>query len=163
MGKRIALAIGAVVGLLIAIVVVNALRIGRELPARSEVSDEKIDADEVARHLSGALRMATVSHENAAEDDASAREQLVEYLKATFPRVHSTLTRERVRNGLLLTWKGSNASLAPVLFAAHMDVVPASQGWQHEPFSGELDGGFVWGRGALDDKGSLICLLEAAE
>lgn len=50
---------------------------------------------------------------------------------------------------------------------AHMDVVPVVPGtegqWQHAPFSGDIAGGYVWGRGAIDDKGSLVCILEAAE
>jgi carboxypeptidase PM20D1 len=163
MGKRIAWAVVAVVGLLTTSVLVNTLRIGKDLPSRNEVADEKVDADEVAKHLSGALRIATVSHENPADDDTSARTQLVDYLKTTFPHVHETMTKESVRGGLLFTWKGSDSSLPPVLFAAHMDVVPATEGWRHAPFSGDLAEGFVWGRGALDDKGSLICLLEAAE
>ena len=50
---------------------------------------------------------------------------------------------------------------------AHMDVVPVVPGtendWKHAPFSGDIAGGYVWGRGAIDDKGCLIMLLEAAE
>jgi carboxypeptidase PM20D1 len=50
---------------------------------------------------------------------------------------------------------------------AHMDVVPVVPGtekdWTHAPFSGDIADGFVWGRGAIDDKGSLIALLEAAD
>jgi len=43
-------------------------------------------------------------------------------------------------------------------------VEPGTEGsWEQPPFSGALAGGFVWGRGALDDKGSLVCLLDAAE
>jgi len=44
-------------------------------------------------------------------------------------------------------------------------VVPAVEGeegdWKHPPFAGELVDGYVWGRGVLDCKGSLICILEA--
>lgn len=47
---------------------------------------------------------------------------------------------------------------------AHLDVVPAGNGWTHEPFGGEIDysAARVWGRGTMDDKGpaviSLICM-----
>jgi carboxypeptidase PM20D1 len=52
-----------------------------------------------------------------------------------------------------------------VLFTAHFDVVPApeSQGWTHTPFGGEISEGYVWGRGAYDDKLVVISILEAAE
>jgi carboxypeptidase PM20D1 len=46
-------------------------------------------------------------------------------------------------------------------------VVPIEPGtesaWSHPPFAGELDDGYIWGRGAMDDKGSLIAILEAVE
>ena len=66
----------------------------------------------------------------------------------------------------LHTWQGSDTSLAPIVFMAHQDVVPASEtdeGWDYPPFEGTIADGFVYGRGAIDDKGSLIALLEAAD
>lgn len=36
------------------------------------------------------------------------------------------------------------------------------QAWVHSPFSGAIADGCIWGRGALDVKGGLISLLEAA-
>lgn len=42
---------------------------------------------------------------------------------------------------------------------AHLDVVPAGEGWTHPPFAGEIEGGKLYGRGAMDDKGpAVICL-----
>jgi succinyl-diaminopimelate desuccinylase len=38
----------------------------------------------------------------------------------------------------------------------HLDVVPAGEGWIHPPFSGEVEGGRIYGRGAVDDKGPAI-------
>jgi carboxypeptidase PM20D1 len=50
---------------------------------------------------------------------------------------------------------------------AHQDVVPVAPGteknWAQEPFSGVVKDGFVWGRGAWDDKGNLIAQLQAIE
>ena len=48
---------------------------------------------------------------------------------------------------------------------AHMDVVPADEveKWDEEPFSGIVKDDFIWGRGALDDKSSLISILESLE
>ncbi len=50
---------------------------------------------------------------------------------------------------------------------AHMDVVPVEPGtessWTHGPFSGDVADGFVWGRGTLDDKVSVMAILEAVE
>ncbi len=43
----------------------------------------------------------------------------------------------------------------------HLDVVPAGNGWTHDPFGGEVKDGKIWGRGAVDDKGPAICCLYA--
>jgi carboxypeptidase PM20D1 len=48
-----------------------------------------------------------------------------------------------------------------------MDVVPADPGseknWTHPPFAGQIDGGYIWGRGSMDDKVSVLGILEAVE
>ncbi len=46
---------------------------------------------------------------------------------------------------------------------AHLDVVPAGDGWTHKPFAGEIDEKLrrVWGRGAMDDKGPAVAALYA--
>ncbi len=50
----------------------------------------------------------------------------------------------------------------PCLLYAHADVVPAvSTDWSVPPFGGQIRDGFVWGRGALDDKGLGIIFLQA--
>ena len=54
-----------------------------------------------------------------------------------------------------------------MLLLAHQDVVPVAAGeetgWTHPPFAGVVADGHVWGRGALDDKASLVAILEAVE
>ncbi|MBQ4073202.1 MAG: Sapep family Mn(2+)-dependent dipeptidase [Clostridia bacterium] len=44
---------------------------------------------------------------------------------------------------------------------AHLDVVPISPTWQHDPFGGEIEDGYLYGRGTLDDKGPFISALYA--
>jgi len=50
---------------------------------------------------------------------------------------------------------------------SHQDVVPVEPGtekdWTHPAFSGLIDGGWIWGRGALDDKVGVLAILEATE
>lgn len=60
--------------------------------------------------------------------------------------------------------EGSDSSLKPYMFAAHIDVVPAyakEDNWKFDPFSATIDEGFIYARGALDDKTSMIGQLEA--
>jgi len=49
-------------------------------------------------------------------------------------------------------------------FAGHVDVVPPGDkcAWTHPPFSGVLEDGVLWGRGAVDMKGGLACMMAAA-
>src|ERR1700759_897877 len=51
-----------------------------------------------------------------------------------------------------------------LVFAGHTDVVaPGDEArWTHGPFSGDIDGGVLYGRGAVDMKGAIACQLAAA-
>ena len=54
------------------------------------------------------------------------------------------------------------AAAPPCLLYSHADVVPAEAAdWSVPPFGGIIQDGFVWGRGALDNKGSGIIFLQA--
>ncbi len=43
----------------------------------------------------------------------------------------------------------------------HLDVVPAGEGWTHDPFGGEIEKGYIYGRGSTDDKGPMAASLFA--
>jgi succinyl-diaminopimelate desuccinylase len=51
-----------------------------------------------------------------------------------------------------------------LLLAGHTDVVPPGDPsrWRHDPFSGEIEGGELYGRGAVDMKGGIACMMAAA-
>lgn len=117
--------------------------------------------------LAAALRFPTVSHQDQGPDETAFR-GLHRYLEQQFPGTHETLTREVVAGySLLYTWSGTDPALAPILLTSHLDVVPAPPStlaaWEHPPFDGVIADGFVWGRGALDNKGGVLATLEAVE
>ena len=124
-----------------------------------------VDIDAAAGRLSGAVQCPTVSSLDESQVDFEQLARFREYLSATFPQVHSSLDKQVInKHGLLYTWKGSDPALKPILLLAHQDVVPVSEdGWTHPPFSGAIADGHIWGRGTLDDKGSLLGMLEAVE
>ncbi|KAG2445918.1 hypothetical protein HXX76_000521 [Chlamydomonas incerta] len=117
------------------------------------------------------LTFPTVSSKDTADHvtDHEALRGLLAHLEAAYPAVWRTMTVEEVGAGgysRLLTWRGSDPSLEPVLFISHYDVVPVTPGtegeWKHGPFSGDVADGYVWGRGTIDIKFSVAALLEAA-
>jgi carboxypeptidase PM20D1 len=126
------------------------------------------DAPASAARLAEAIRFATVSTQDTAAWDPAPFVAFREWLITAFPRVHTALAREVINeHALLYTWKGSDTTLAPLLLTGHYDVVPVEPGtegmWTHAPFSGDSADGHIWGRGALDDKVSVIGILEGAE
>ncbi len=50
-----------------------------------------------------------------------------------------------------------------LLVAAHLDVVPAGEGWATDPFKPVVKDGRVYGRGAVDNKGQLASMLLCAK
>lgn len=85
-----------------------------------------------------------------------------------YPALHAVLEREVVAGySLLYRWRGRDAA-SPLVLMAHIDVVPVvASEWSHEPFGAELvgsgDTAEIRARGAVDDKGSLVAILEAVE
>ncbi len=141
-------------------------------PSRQEraapAPEPDLDGGLVAERLSGAIQIPSVSHEDPQKRDARPFDDLRTYLEQTYPRLHKALTREIVSGHTLVhTWPGSDHSLDPLVMLAHQDVVPVDPGtderWEQPPFSGNIADGYVWGRGALDNKENLIGLLEAVE
>jgi carboxypeptidase PM20D1 len=119
----------------------------------------------MAERLSRMIQLPTVSAE-VDERGGAPFEAFVDLIDELYPRIAATLTRERFTDfGLLYHWAGRDSAADPVVLMAHYDVVPVdpSDAWTHPPFEGRIADGFVYGRGALDDKGPLLVVLEAVE
>ncbi|MDP3209068.1 MAG: M20/M25/M40 family metallo-hydrolase [Rhodoglobus sp.] len=124
--------------------------------------------DRSVENLRALLRIPTISRLDESQIDRSQFEKFVATLERLYPQAHARLEREIVAgHSLLFRWAGRAAD-NPVVLMAHYDVVAATdQGWEHLPFAadlvGEGDDQVIWGRGTLDDKGSLAALCEALE
>lgn len=128
-----------------------------ELPAFTDASVE---------HLSEAITYPTISEAIDSPVDTAAFEGFHKFLREAYPLIHRDLKKEVFSSfSLLYTWEGSDSGLKPVVLTAHLDVVPAGElsSWSEPPFSGKNDGTFIWGRGTLDDKSSMISIMEAVE
>jgi carboxypeptidase PM20D1 len=118
-------------------------------------------------NLSQAVQFQTISHQDPAENQRGEWEKLQAWLQSAYPAVHRAMTREVVGGSLLYKWEGSAPNEPAIIVMAHQDVVPVTAGtekeWKHPPFAGQIADNAVWGRGSVDDKGSLIGLFEALE
>jgi carboxypeptidase PM20D1 len=170
--KKLLKFLGLVLLALIMIVVARTLLVRSKQIVGIPHTPEGVNAPKVARDLAGTIPFQTISYENGGTDDQKQQTQqaftsLHSYLENTFPRVYQSLHHEVVgANNLFFTWKGSDPTLKPILLMGHQDVVPIEPGtegkWTHAPFSGEIADGFIWGRGTMDDKVTVVGVLEAA-
>lgn len=116
-------------------------------------------------NLSRAVSFPTISHYQLEDMDLKVFSAFEHFLLEAYPLVHEHLKKTIVNNhGLVFFWPGQEQALKPYLLTAHYDVVPVlEEGWPHPPFSGFQDQDKIWGRGTLDDKSSLIAILESVE
>ena len=172
--KKFLMGLGGLLVLLVAVIVGRAYLAGgnQEIVKVDMPLSITVDAQASAERLGEAIRFKTISSQQTADDpdsvDYTAFVDFRNWLAATYPVLHATAEREVVGGySLLFTWKGSDPSLDPILLMSHIDVVPVIPGteelWEEDPFSGKVSDGFIWGRGAIDTKGSLIAMVEAAE
>ena len=125
-----------------------------------------VDAAAAAQRLSAAVQLRTVW--SATDANAASFAALRQLIQTSYPGVHTALTRQVIgQHALLYTWPGTDPQAKPIALLAHQDVVSVAPGtdkdWQVPPFSGAIQDGFVWGRGAWDDKSSVMAILEAVE
>jgi carboxypeptidase PM20D1 len=127
-----------------------------------------VDAALAAERLAEAVRIPTISYGSGAPVDTAAFLAFHDLLARSFSQAHAAMQREVIGGlSLLYTWPGADAALEPVVLMGHMDVVPVTDEnlpeWTHPPFAGVVADGFVWGRGTLDDKTTVLSTLEAIE
>ena len=163
--KRILLVLLLAVSVLAGVLVFNAWR-AQPLATKVAFVPVALDESAMAQRLSAAIAFATISA-TPESPSLDAFHALQARLAADFPRVHAQLAHESINDAsLLFRWNG-RGECAPLLLAAHQDVVPVEpgteSGWTHPPFAGVIADGYVWGRGAIDDKASLLAILEAVE
>lgn len=125
-----------------------------------EFNQEK---DNVLDKLSQMIKIPTISHEDDSQTDYSKFQEYIDLVKKLYPNVFSkcefTQTKEYA---IKLKLKGLSSE-KPTVLMAHYDVVPVTEGWDHDPFLGEVIDGYLYGRGTIDTKCTMACALSALE
>lgn len=166
--KRLLLAVLVLVAGLLGTMATRAMMVPPPAPPAQAAARVAIDETVAANRLSGAVKFATISYGSGQPIDTAAFRGFHAFLATSFPRVHATLRLEKVADlSLLYTWVGADTLAPPVVLMGHMDVVPVTESnlkeWTHGPFSGDVADGYVWGRGTMDDKVTVLAVLEAVE
>jgi acetylornithine deacetylase/succinyl-diaminopimelate desuccinylase-like protein len=131
------------------------LFLGPPLQAASPVPDFAAARDEAVRILSGFIQVDTSNPPGNETKGA-------EYLKRILDRegiASEILALEPARGNLVARLKG-NGRKKPLLLMGHIDVVGVERSkWTADPFAGVIKEGYIYGRGAADDKGmASVCL-----
>ncbi|MEJ2004889.1 MAG: M20 family peptidase [Cyclobacteriaceae bacterium] len=158
--------------LLMAVLLITAFVLFRTFTFTMEpVAYEPVEKTEVppsaGNHLAEAISIPTVSFGDR-EPDSAAFFGFQRFVKHTYPLTDSLLDQTNINTySLVFERKGSDPNLKPVILMGHYDVVPVVEEdldkWSHPPFANTIEDGIIWGRGAIDDKVTVIGLLEAVE
>ena len=100
--------------------------------------------------------MIRIDTSNYGDDSGPGERKAAEHVATLLDEVgiESTMVEETPgRTSLIAHWGDTSSDRPALLLHAHLDVVPAAaEDWQVDPFSGEIQDGYVWGRGAVDMK-----------
>ena len=134
--------------ILLPLALVACLAVSLGAQSRSPQPDWTTVEDEALRHYQALIRFDTSASERAA----------AEHLKQLFDQhgiPAQVFAMDPERPNLVARLKG-NGRKRPLLLLGHLDTVPVdATKWKFPPFSATRDGGYVYGRGAIDDKDNL--------
>ncbi len=117
--------------------------------ARGEALDWETLGEEAVSYLSRYLQLDT-------SNPPGNEIQAARFFKAIFDRegIESRVVESAPGRGNIYARLKGDGSKRPIILLHHLDVVPADRRfWSVDPFGGVVKDGYVWGRGALDDKG----------
>lgn len=133
---------------------------------KPETPRARFDSSAAASRLSRAISFRTITRRDQAKLDSSSFFQFHQFLQEEYREFNAVAERETIAElSLLYRWEGTDSSLDPLLLAGHLDVTPieAPDTWSTPPFEGVVSNGFIRGRGAIDNKGGVIAIMEAME
>jgi carboxypeptidase PM20D1 len=166
--KKASLALLGVLGILLGVIAFRTLSFTSRQLDIHPVEKIRLDRNAILQRLSEAIQYRTITNQAATDSGGFEFQRFHDFLAKSFPRVHERLSKQTIGgHSLFYGWQGKDSRRKPILLMAHMDVVPVDpateSSWHQPPFSGQVADGYIWGRGTMDDKGSVMAIMEAAE
>src|SRR5215510_6997067 len=125
---------------------------------QAQQPDWKAFEDETMRHYQALLRFETMDPPG---NEKPAADYLQQVLEKEGIQTH-IFSLDPKRPNVVARFKG-NGTKRPLLIMAHTDVVNVDPTkWTFPPFSATRDGGYVYGRGTVDDKDNVVAALMTA-
>ncbi len=148
----------------IAVILIRTLRFVPPKEERGSAAPVYVNGEKAAHDLAEMIKCKTISHRDGSLDDKAEFEKFEQLLPTLFPLVFEKCSYEKLgERSILIRWCGRSAD-APSVFMSHYDVVSVEENdWEKDAFAGIIENGVLWGRGALDTKGTLNGALQAAE
>jgi carboxypeptidase PM20D1 len=147
-----------------AFLIIRTITVRKPKPPESNYVPHDI-GDKVVDNLVEAIKFKTVTMIDNNQDGTVFLEYQA-FLEKTYPLIMKNSTKYVINKyAVIYAFKGTQAeALLPIAILAHQDVVPApKEGWDFDPFSGEISEGFIYGRGTQDMKGQMISALDGLE
>ena len=114
-----------------------------------------------ALQLQKMIQCKTVSVKGSYDDREFARLRIV--MEELFPLIHKNARRMVFSDDCWVYRIPGTDATRNILLMSHHDVVSPGENWDHDPFSGEIADGKLWGRGTVDTKTPLFAEFSALE
>ncbi len=153
-----------IIALLLGIAIIKTLLFVPKREQAIEIDQVDVDLEKATRDLADMVRCKTISHRDRNCENDEEFERFIKLLSERFPLIYEKCTFERVSDRAILYHLKGKSSESPSIFTAHFDVVDVEEkDWSKEPFCGEVENGFLWGRGSIDTKSTLNASMQALE
>ena len=154
----------SLLGLIVVLIFIILIRTIKFKPILYPEMKKKFEIDEqrVLESLSEKIKMPTISYLDGRKINQQAFKDFKLHLKSRYPLINKHADYHEIGTGLMFKLNGKSSE-EPTVLMAHFDVVPVEGKWSFEPFSGDIDDHYVYGRGTLDTKHSLNAIMESLE
>lgn len=155
--------LGGLLVTLIIVILIKTLTFKDKTNFKTQGQDIQWEKDDIVYKLGELIKIPTISYEDTSLIDFTQYERYIEKVKELYPNVFKYCEYEQTKDYALIFKLKGESSEKPTVLMAHYDVVPVTEGWEHDPFLGEVVDGYLYGRGTLDTKNTMACVLSSLE